>query len=106
MRMRNRDGADAAACVYLGDCFVVQHRDAVPEQISSGRLEKQSPLAYCKFRFRADAEQQRRFIFETIVMITLYSLERRPLLACVTDELPFIFANWTARRRFRGLTEL
>ena len=71
MRMRNRDGADAAACVYLGDCLVVQQRDAIPEQISSWRLEKQSPLADRKFRFRADAQKQRRFIFETIVMISL-----------------------------------
>jgi hypothetical protein len=70
MRMRNRDGADAAACVYLGDCLVVQQRDAIPEQISSGRLEKQSALAYRKFLFSADAQKQWRFIFEAIVMIS------------------------------------
>src|SRR6266403_4200711 len=106
MGMRNRDGADAAACVYLGDCFVVRQRDAVPEQISSGRLEKQSPLAYGKFRFGADSEKPRRFIFDAVVMISRKSLERRPFLAGVTDELPFIFANWTARRRFRSLSKL
>ena len=106
MRMRNRDGADAAACVYLGDCFVIQQRDAIPEQISSRRLEKQSALAYRKFRFGADSEKQRRFIFDAVVMISRKPFERRPFLAGVTDELPFIFANWTARRRFRRLSKL
>ena len=106
MRVRNRDGADAAACVYLGDCFVVQQRDAIPEQISSRRLQKQSALAYRKFRFCADAQKLRRFILEAVVMISLSSLERRPFLASVTNELPFVFANWTARRRLCSLTKL
>jgi hypothetical protein len=106
MRMRNRDGADAAARIYLGYCFVVQQRDAIPEQISSLRLEKQSSLAYRKFRFCADAQQLRRFILDAIVMIRRKPFGRRPFLARVTDELAFIFANWTARRRFHGLSKL
>src|SRR6478736_7122070 len=106
MRMRNRDGADAAACVYLSDCFVVQQRDAVPEQISSGRLQKQSALAYGKFRFGTHAQKLWRFIFDSVVMISHEPFERRPFLAGVTDELPFIFANWTARRRFRSIIKL
>ena len=106
MWMRNRDGADAAACVYLGDCFVIQQRDAIPEQISSWRLEKQSSLANGKFRFCADAQKLRRFLFDAVVMISPYLLERRPFLAGVTDELPFILANWTGRRRFRSSIKL
>jgi hypothetical protein len=39
-------------------------------------------------------------------MVSHEPFERRPFLAGVTDELPFIFANWTARRRFRSLTKL
>src|SRR5881396_178859 len=89
MRMRNRDGADAAACVYLGDCFVVQQRDAIPEQISPGRLQKQSALAYRKFRFSADPQKPRRFLFDAVVIISLQSFERCPFLASVTDKLPF-----------------
>src|SRR6478735_12055394 len=89
MRMRNRDGANAAASIYLGDCLVVQQRDAIPEQISSGRLEKQSPLADRKFRFSADAKKLRRFIVEAVVMIRRKPFERRPFLAGVTDKLPF-----------------
>ena len=106
MRMRDRDGADTAACVYLGDCFVIQQRDAIPEQISSRRLEKQSPLANRKFRFGADSEKQRRFIFDAVVMISREPFERRPFLAGMTDELPVVLANWTARRRFRSIIKL
>ena len=106
MGMRYRDGADAAAYVYLGDCFVVQQRDAIPEQISSGRLQKQSALAYRKFRFCADAQKPRRFLFEPVMVVSHEAFERRPFLAGVTDELPFILANWTTRRRFRSLSKL
>src|SRR6266567_9464161 len=35
MRMRNGNGANAAARVHLGDGLVVQQRDTVPEQIAS-----------------------------------------------------------------------
>ena len=94
--MRNRDRADAAACVHLDDRLVVQQRNAVPEQISSGRLQKQSPLAYRKFRFGADSQKLRRFLFEPVVVVSRKVFECRPFLPGVTDELPFIFANWTS----------
>ena len=106
MRMRNRDGADAATRIYLGDCFVIQQRDAIPEQISSRRLQKQSALGNRDFRFSADPQKLRRFLFDAVVMISAQLLERCPFLASVTDELPFILANWTARRRFRSFTKL
>src|SRR5438876_7523621 len=45
MRMRDRDGADTAARVELGSGLAVEKRDAIPEQISSVRLQEQSALA-------------------------------------------------------------
>jgi hypothetical protein len=69
-------------------------------------LQKQSPLADRKFRFSADAKKLWRFIVEAIVMIRRNPFERRPFLARMTDELPFIFANRTARRRFHSLSKL
>src|SRR6516162_9374940 len=39
-------------------------------------------------------------------MISREPFQRRPFLAGVTYELPFIFANWTTRRRFRSLIKL
>jgi hypothetical protein len=58
-----------------------------------GDCRSKAPLAYRKFRFSADAEKLRRFILEAIAMIRREPLERRPFLAGMTDELPFIFAN-------------
>ena len=69
MRMRNGDGADAAARAYFGDGFIVQQGDAIPEQISAPRLQEQRALADGKFRFGTDAEEVRRFILEVVVMI-------------------------------------
>src|SRR6185295_12470375 len=62
--------------------------------------------AYCKFRFGTDTQKQWRFLFEAIVMISCQLFERYPFLAGVTHELPFIFANWTARRGIRSLNKL
>lgn len=59
MRMRDRDGADTAARVELGSGLAVEKRDAIPEQISSVRLQEQSALAYRKFRFGADPPRRR-----------------------------------------------
>jgi hypothetical protein len=69
-------------------------------------LQEQSALTYRKFRFGADAEKLRRFVFEAVAMIGHQPFERRPLLAFVTNKLPFIFANWTARRRSGGFSKL
>src|SRR5262249_33954072 len=91
---------------YLGDCLVVQQSNAIPEQISSGRFEEQGALAYRKFRLGSDSQKSRRLLFDMVVMISRQLLERRPFLAGVTDELPFIFANWTARRRLCAFSEL
>jgi hypothetical protein len=106
MRMRNRDRADTAARVHLGNGVVVEESDAIPEQISSGRLQKQSTLAYRKFRFGADPQKAWRFFFEAVVMISRQPFECRPFLASVTNKLPFIFANGTACRRLRAFSEL
>ena len=106
MRMRNGNGADATARVHLGNGVVVEESDAIPEQISSGRLQKQSTLAYRKFRFGADPEKAWRFFFEAVAMISRQPFELRPFLAFVTNKLPLIFANWAAWRRLRPFSEL
>ncbi len=100
MRMRNGDRTNAAAHVDLGDGFVVQQRNAIPEQTSTGRLQKQCALSDGELRLRADAEKLWRFIFDTIVMIARQAVERYPFLTAVTNELPFVFANCAVRRRF------
>src|SRR5947208_16026942 len=75
-----------------GSGLAVEKRDAIPEQISSVRLQEQSALAYRKFRFGADPQKAWRFLFEPVVMISRQPFERRPFLASVTNKLPFILA--------------
>jgi hypothetical protein len=95
MRMRYRDRTDAAAGVDLCDCSIVQQCDAIPEQIPSRRLHKQSALADSKFGFGANAEKSRRFFFETVSMIGCQTVKRGPFLAAMAYKLPFILANRT-----------
>jgi hypothetical protein len=106
MRMRNRNRPDAAARVHLGNGVVVEESDAIPEQISSGRLQEQSTLAYRKFRFGADPQKMWHFLFDPVVVISRQTFERRPFLSFVTNKLPFIFANGTAWRRLLSFSEL
>ena len=106
MRMRDCDGADPAACVDLGGRVVVEEGDAIPEQVSSGRLREQSALADREFRFCADPQKTRRFFFEAVVMIGCQPFERRPFLAFVTNELPFVLANRTSWRRLCAFRKL
>ena len=106
MGMGDRDATYAAPIVDFRSGFIVEESNAIPKQISSGRLLKQSALANRKFRFRSDAQKPRRFILEAIVMIRSEPFKCRPFLAHVTDELPFVFANWTMRRRFGSLSKL
>jgi hypothetical protein len=96
--MRDCNRTDAAARVDFGSGLVVEEGDAIPEQISSWRLQEQSALANRKFRFCADPEKPWRFLFESVMVISRQPFERRPFLASVTNKLPFILANRTALR--------
>jgi hypothetical protein len=93
--MRYRDCADPAARVDVRDCSIVQQRNAIPEQISGRRLHKQSALPDGKFRLCANAEELRRFFFETVLMIGCETFKCGPFLAAMADKLPFILANRT-----------
>src|SRR6266496_3851573 len=104
--MRDCNGAEAAARVDFGSGLIVQESNAVPEQISAGRLQEQCTLPDGKFRFGADPQEAWRFLFEAVVMISRQLFERRPFLASVTNKLPFIFANGTAWRRLDCLRKL
>jgi hypothetical protein len=96
MRVRYRDCTDASARVDFGDCSIVQQRDAIPEQISSRRLDKQSALADRKFGFGANAEKSRGFVSEAVSMLGCETFKRSPFLTAVADKLPFILADRTA----------
>jgi hypothetical protein len=106
MRMRNGNGANAAAAADFGHGFIVQQGDTIPEQISLGRLQKQCALPNGKFWFGADSEKVGCFVFEAVMVIRGQLFKRRPLLASVMNKLPLIFTNWTVARRSRAFGKL
>ena len=59
-----------------------------------------------KFRFGADPEELRRFVFEAVMMITREPIKRSPFLTGVTNELPFVLANGAGAWRSCGLVKL
>jgi hypothetical protein len=61
-------------------------------------LQEQGTLTNGKFRLGADPEKLWCFVLETVVMISRQPIERSPLLPVVTNELPFIFADWATSR--------
>jgi hypothetical protein len=104
--MRNGNGTDAAAGAHFGDGFIVQQGDAIPEQISAGRLQKQCALRDGKFRLGADPEKVRCFVFKPVVMIAGEPARCGPFLTGVTNELPFVFAYGAGGRRVCRLVKL
>jgi hypothetical protein len=69
-------------------------------------LQEQCALADGEFRVGPDAEKLRRFLFEPVVMLIGQALGRRPGLTRMPDELPFVFANGTARWLLRSFPKL
>ena len=69
-------------------------------------MQKQCPLSDSKFRFRANSEKARRFVFDSVVMIARESIKRCPFLTAVTNELPFVLADGAGRRRLCSLVKL
>src|SRR5437588_11128895 len=104
--MRDRDRPNASARPDFCDCVVLERWNAIPQQISCGRLHQQSALTNCEFRFRSDAVKAWCLFFDTVAMMQRQLLQRRPLLPVVANELPFVLADRTSWRRLRGLAKL
>ena len=54
--MRNRDRPNTTESLDPCDRFIIEEGDAIPKQISSGKLEEQRALANREIRFSTDAE--------------------------------------------------
>jgi hypothetical protein len=104
--MRDRDRPNTSARPDFRDRVVLEQRNAIPQQISCGRLHQQSALSNGEFRFRSDAEKLRRLFFDTVAMMPRQLLQRRPPLPVVANELPFVLADRTSWRRLRRLAKL
>ena len=59
-----------------------------------------------KFGFGADPEKVRRFVFNSVAMITREPIKGGPFLTGVTNELPFVLANGAGGWRLCTLVKL
>src|SRR5690348_14389346 len=69
MWMGDCDRSDATAPVDFSSGLIVEQSNTIPQEISSGRLQKQSTLADCEFRLSPDPEKLRRLFFQAVAVI-------------------------------------
>src|SRR5438309_1805919 len=93
--MGDRDGADTAELSHRIDRCVVDHGDAVPQQVAFRGSNQQRALADGKGRFGADADQV-QIVAHLVVMLVAQLLEGRPSLAGPSDVLPLVVADGAA----------
>src|SRR5215217_3863478 len=102
--MRNRDGEQPAKPVDQSNRGVIDQRDAIPQDIPLRCAKEQSALADRKLGLRADADEPRLVLAETVVMRNSEPLQRGPRLALRRDVLALVFADralsrWSVARR-------
>jgi len=93
VRMRNRDGAQSAKPIDDSNGGVINQRDAIPQDVTFRRAQQQRTLADGKLRRRADADQARFVLAESIVVRNPQPLQRCPRLPLGRDELALVFAH-------------
>src|SRR5215510_4378308 len=102
--MRDRDGAQPAKPVDQGDRGVIDQRDAIPQDIPLSCAKEHGALADRELALRADPDQPRLVLAESVVARNPEPLQRRPRLALGRDVLALIFADgalsrWGVTRR-------
>src|SRR5438046_5245212 len=98
MRMRNRDSVQPAKPVDQGDRGVIDQRDAIPQDIPLRCAKEQSALADRKLRLRADPDEPRLVLAESVVVRNPEPLERCPRLALGWDVLALVLADGALNR--------
>src|ERR1039457_4521112 len=91
--MRNRKATNSTERLHALDGLIVQQRHAVPQKISTMRLDEQGALSNRERRFGPDAEQIGPFSLDSIGMTFSQLIERGPLLPFPVNELPLVLAN-------------
>src|SRR3977135_1862789 len=97
--MRNRDGVQSAKPVDQGDRGVIDQRDAIPQDIPLRCAKEQSALADRELGLRADPDEPRLVLAESVVVRNPEPLERCPRLALGRNVLALVFADGALSRR-------
>ena len=106
MRMRNRNGADAAARSSPRRRFRHPAMKYSPRADFRRAIARAMHVARWQIPVRCRFREARRFVFEAVVMITREPIKRGPFLTGVTNELPFVLADGTGGWRLCSLVKL
>src|SRR3984893_4556033 len=103
--MRDRDRANPAEFADRLDGRVVDHSEAVPQQVALRRANKQRALAYGKRRLGSDPSKA-AVVAHLVAMFLAEIVKGRPALPRPTDVLPLVFTDRALLRRPFGRSEL
>ncbi|MFN2627632.1 MAG: hypothetical protein ABR569_03220 [Gaiellaceae bacterium] len=103
--MRDRDRVEAAPALDLGRRFIVEQRDALPEEVGLAVRDEQRSLADRELRLRADARQP-AIVADPVAVIDAQLLKRRPALPLLRNVLACVLADRAALRWRAGLRKL
>ena len=106
VRVRDGDRSQPSGIRNRFDRFVVEQRDAVPEQIASGCPHQKRALPDRELRVRREAEQVGLFVRAPIAVALAKFAESSPLLPVEPDVLPLVQADRALRWRRFGRREL
>src|SRR5262245_22584272 len=99
VRMRDGDGLQAAEAIDQGNGRGVQHRNAIPQDISTGCANKQRALTDRKGRLCPNADHSRLVLAVRIEMSGRQRSQRGPSLPAWWNILPLFFADCALSRR-------
>ena len=104
--MRNANVLQAAAPLDVIDGGRIERAQAVPKNISFGRLQQESTLADAETGLQVECGERTLLQNDAHLVVITNVFKRRPLLAIQANELSLVFANRTARRRYSRLFKL
>src|SRR6185437_7628275 len=106
MRMRNGDADQAAKAFDEGDCGLVEQRDAVPQDVAFIGHHQKRALGDSEGGYRADTDEPRLVLLETVHGPACERLVRGPDLARRRHKLARLVTDLTALRLLRRSREL
>jgi hypothetical protein len=104
--VRDRDRRQPSGGLDVRADLVVEERDAVPQDVPTGRADEQRALADREARLAADPDEAGRLLADLGAVVATQLPKGRPALAFPPDVLTLVFADGAARRRLGAFREL
>lgn len=104
--MRDRYRGNSAKRIDQRDRVRIDKANAVPKDIPFTCAHQQRPLSDSKIGYRLNTPNSFAFLKKCVPVGLLQFLQRDPLLALQTDELPLVLADGAVLRRVVSLRKL